>query len=166
MLWRKGLAWAGQGAAMQAGSIRDNLTLGNPGADDGTLRAALEAADAAAFVDQLPAGWHTVLGEAGAGISQGQRQRLSLARALARPAPLVLLDEPTEQRVLAGIAAAVRGRTVVLVTHRTAPLALADQVITLRPGTDPAPCGASSQLLEAAPGEPEETDSLTSVGPW
>jgi len=160
--WRAGLAWAGQGAAMQAGSIRDNLALGNPGVDDATLRAALDAVDASTFVDELPQGWHTVLGEAGAGISQGQRQRLSLARALARPAQLVLLDEPTaaldettERRVLAGIARAVRGRTVVLVTHRPGPLALADQVITLRSAADPTPDPL-----------PVEAESLTSVGPW
>ena len=123
---------------MQAGTIRDNLASAIPAADDATLRAALEAVDAAGFVDGLPLGWHTVLGDAGAGLSQGQRQRLALARAIARPAGLVLLDEPTaaldeqtEQRVLAGIATAVRGRTVVLVTHRPAPLALADTVVEL-----------------------------------
>ena len=100
--------------------------------------------------------------------SQGQRQRLSLARALARPAPLVLLDEPTaaldestEQRVLAGIARAVRGRTVVLVTHRAAPLALADQVISLRPGGDPSTNAAPPTTVE-----PDDAESLTSVGPW
>jgi len=172
-LWRGRLAWAGQGAAMQAGSIRENLMLGNPGTADDVILRALEKVDAASFVDELPEGWHTVLGEAGAGISQGQRQRLSLARALARPAPLVLLDEPTaaldeptEQRVLSGIASAVRGRTVVIVTHRAAPLALADQVITLRSGADPAPNVASSQPAESVPADSDDTDSLTSVGPW
>jgi thiol reductant ABC exporter CydD subunit len=172
-LWRGQLAWAGQGAAMQAGTIRDNLTLGNPGADDEALRTALEAADAVTFVDELAQGWHTVLGEAGAGISQGQRQRLSLARALARPAPLLLLDEPTaaldeptEQRVLAGIARVVRGRTVVIVTHRSAPLALADQVLTLRSETEPASNSASLPGAESMSAEPDDTESLTSVGPW
>ncbi len=176
--WREQLAWAGQGAAMQAGSIRDNLALGNPGVPDATLRAALEAVDAAAFVDDLPDGWQTILGEAGAGISQGQRQRLSLARALARPAPLVLLDEPTaaldeptERRVLDGIARAVRGRTVVLVTHRPGPLALADQVITLRSAADPRSTDAASMVaaqMVAGPmaADPGEAESLTSVGPW
>jgi ABC-type transport system involved in cytochrome bd biosynthesis fused ATPase/permease subunit len=171
--WREQLAWAGQGAAMQAGSIRDNLALGNPGVDDATLRAALEAVDAAAFVDDLPDGWRTILGEAGAGISQGQRQRLSLARALARPASLVLLDEPTaaldeptEQRVLAGIAGAVRGRTVVLVTHRPGPLALADQVIALRSADDARSADTAPGIAAPMAAEPGEAESLTSVGPW
>jgi ABC-type bacteriocin/lantibiotic exporter with double-glycine peptidase domain len=172
-LWRKRVAWAAQGGAMQAGSIRDNLALGSPGIDETTLRAALEAADASRFVDALPNGWHTSLGEGGAGISQGQRQRLALARALARPAgvllldePTAALDEPTEQRVLEGIARVSQGRTVVLVTHRPAPVALADHLITL--SRDPA--RAHPESTESLPGDDEptveEAEPLTVVGPW
>jgi len=166
--WGSGVAWAGQGAALQAGSIRDNLALGNFSADDTALRAALEAVDAADFVDALPAGWYTELGAGGAGISQGQRQRLALARAIARPAPLVLLDEPTaaldehtESRVLAGIAASLRGRTVVLVTHRLAPIALADQLITLTPTDDPV--DDEPRAVEA---DVDGAEPLATVGPW
>jgi ATP-binding cassette, subfamily C, bacterial CydD len=158
--WRSRLSWAGQGAALQAGSVRDNLALGNDGVDDAALRAALAWADADAFVDSMDQGWNSALGEGGSGISQGQRQRLSLARALARPSSVLLLDEPTasldaetERRVLDGIARGAVGRTVVLVTHRSAPLAIADQVIELdsdRPTTLPQ-------------GDPE---ALTAVGPW
>ena len=158
--WRSRLSWAGQGAALQAGSIRDNLTLGNDGVDDATLRAALGWADADGFVDALPQGWDSTLGEGGSGISQGQRQRLSLARALARSSSVLLLDEPTasldaatERRVLDGIARGAGGRTVVLVTHRSAPLAIADQVIELD----------SDAPLTLPQDNP---DALTAVGPW
>ena len=158
--WRSRLSWAGQGVALQAGTIRDNLALGNDGVNDATLRAALGWADADGFVDSMDQGWNSALGDGGSGISQGQRQRLSLARALARPSSVLLLDEPTasldadtERRVLDGIARGAAGRTVVLVTHRSAPLAIADQVIELdsdRPSTLPQ-------------GDP---DALTAVGPW
>ena len=158
--WRSRFSWAGQGAALQAGTIRDNLALGNDGVNDATLRAALGWADADGFVDSMDQGWNSALGDGGSGISQGQRQRLSLARALARPSSVLLLDEPTasldadtERRVLDGIARGAAGRTVVLVTHRSAPLAIADQVIELdsdRPSTLPQ-------------GDP---DALTAVGPW
>jgi len=158
--WRSRLSWAGQGAALQAGSIRDNLALGNDGVDDAALRAALAWADADAFVDSMDQGWNSPLGEGGSGISQGQRQRLSLARALARPSSVLLLDEPTasldaetERRVLDGIARGAVGRTVVLVTHRRAPLAIADQVIELD----------SDAPLTLPQGNP---DALTAVGPW
>ncbi|MGS0687064.1 thiol reductant ABC exporter subunit CydD [Nakamurella sp. GG22] len=159
--WRAALSWAGQGAAMQAGSIRENLALGNPTADDATLRAALAAVDATGFIDALPAGWNTELGEGGAGLSQGQRQRLALARAIARPSTVLLLDEPTasldegtEERVLSGIRTAAVGRTVVLVTHRTAPLVLADHAIHL-----------GSVDLPVAD-QPIDDVEVLAVGPW
>jgi thiol reductant ABC exporter CydD subunit len=160
--WRSQLGWAAQGGALQAGTIRQNLTLGRPDLDEATLRSALLAADAAGFVDALPGGLEHRLGDGGSGLSQGQRQRLTLARALARPAPVLLLDEPTaaldeptEQRVLAGMRRLIGGRTVVLVTHRPGPLALADQIVRLEPSAGASAEGASDPALATA-----------AVNPW
>ncbi len=163
--WRSRVAWAAQGAVFQAGSIRENLLLGTgpgEGVDDDRLRSVLADLGVLELIDGLPRGWHTELGEAGSGLSQGQRQRLSLARALARDAPLLILDEPTaaldeetERRVLGAIRQRAAGRTVVLVTHRAAPLEIADHVVRLAP-TGPPPDGA---------GMPAD-DRMSAVGPW
>ncbi len=163
-LWHAMVAWAAQGAVFQAGSIHENLLLGGDPdeRDDDRLRAVLADLGVLELVDGLPSGWDTELGEAGAGLSQGQRQRLSLARALARDAPVLLLDEPTaaldeatERRVLDAIRERTVGRTVVLVTHRAAPLEIADHVVTL------APTGPPADPLASAP-----DDRLSAVGPW
>jgi ABC-type multidrug transport system fused ATPase/permease subunit len=91
-------------------------------------------------VQSLPEGLDTVLGDRGAGLSAGERQRIALARAFLRDAPLVLLDEPTanldgetERELLESIRCLCRGRTVVLVAHRPGLWALADRVLPLAP---------------------------------
>ncbi|MET3806606.1 thiol reductant ABC exporter CydD subunit [Nakamurella sp. UYEF19] len=138
--WRDKLAWSGQRPVLRSGTIRDNLEA--PDADDDEMYRALIACAADDVVDALPDGLNTELGQDGGGLSEGQRQRLCLARAVlkARTAELVLLDEPTsaldtttELRVLAGLGRALTGRTVVLVSHRSAPLAIADLVVDLQP---------------------------------
>jgi ABC-type bacteriocin/lantibiotic exporter with double-glycine peptidase domain len=101
------------------------------------VRRALRAAGVD-FVDGLEQGVETVLGEQGAGLSAGQRQRIALARTLLATAPLLVLDEPTsgldatsERAVVEALGAEIATRTVVLITHRPAPLALADRVAHL-----------------------------------
>ncbi|MFK4224487.1 thiol reductant ABC exporter subunit CydD [Streptomyces sp. NPDC019890] len=136
--WRERIAWVPQRPYLFAGTIAENVRLARPDADDAAVQEALRDSGAYDFVAGLPQGVDTLLGEDGAGLSAGQRQRLALARAFLADRPLLLLDEPTaalDGGSEAGIVEAVRrlsaGRTVLLVVHRPALLGVADRVVTL-----------------------------------
>ncbi|MFJ1928083.1 MULTISPECIES: thiol reductant ABC exporter subunit CydD [unclassified Streptomyces] len=146
--WRERIAWVPQRPHLFAGTIAENVRLVRPEADDSAVTAALRDAGAYDFVAALPDGAATLLGEDGAGLSAGQRQRLALARAFLADRPVLLLDEPTaslDGETEAGIVEAVRrlaaGRTVLLVVHRPALLSVADRVVTLEPGPADGPAG-------------------------
>jgi ATP-binding cassette, subfamily B, bacterial len=137
-------------------SVRENLTLGRASATDDEVRAALAVAQAD-FVDDLPWGLDTRIGEQGLSLSGGQRQRLALARAvLGRPRVLVLddplsaLDVHTEALVEAALARVLDGVTALLVVHRPSTIALADRVCLLRDGVIAA-TGTHSELLATVP---------------
>ncbi|MFE7237732.1 thiol reductant ABC exporter subunit CydD [Streptomyces sp. NPDC057580] len=151
--WRERIAWVPQRPHLFAGTIAENVRLARPDADDDAVTAALRDAGAYDFVVDLPDGAQTLLGEDGAGLSAGQRQRLALARAFLADRPLLLLDEPTaslDGETEAGIVDAVRrlaaGRTVLLVVHRPALLAVADRVVTLEPGVAPESAAATEPV--------------------
>lgn len=128
-------SYAPQGNFLLSGTLRENLTYTNPHATDDELHKALYVSALDEYVATLPEGLDTVLRENGAGLSEGQAQRLSLARAIVSGAPVLLLDEvtsaldaATEQTVLERISA-LPGKTCIAVTHRPAALALADHLI-------------------------------------
>lgn len=133
-------AYAPQQAVLMAGTVRENLRLAAPSADDDQLWAVLEDAGLTDRIRAAPGGLDAPLGENGARLSGGERRRLGLARAYLRPAPWLVLDEPTEgldaateARVLDRLAQRLQrtGQGLILVSHRPAPLALCDQTLTV-----------------------------------
>ncbi|RZE97139.1 thiol reductant ABC exporter subunit CydD [Streptomyces sp. SCA2-2] len=136
--WHQRIAWVPQRPQLFAGTVAENVRLARPEAGDAEVARALEQAGAQEFVAGLPSGAETELGEDGAGLSAGQRQRVALARAFLADRPVLLLDEPTasldgasEEAVVEAVRRLAVGRTVLLVVHRPALLAVADRVVRL-----------------------------------
>lgn len=138
--WQQQLAWVGQNPQLPANTLRENLLCGSQ-ADDVRLQRALELAGVDEFLAQLPLGLDTELGDQAAGLSVGQAQRIAVARALLKPAKLLLLDEPgasldsdSERHVMHALQQASRQQTTLLVTHQLNQLAQWDEIWVMRNG--------------------------------
>ncbi len=139
--WLKHVTWVPQNPRIFHGTVYDNITLGRPGSDREAVRAAAHLALADEFIESLPFGYDTVVGEGGRGLSGGQVRRLALARAFFKDAPVVILDEPSasldlesEAKLTAGLDRLTRGRTTVVIAHRLNTVMNADRIIVLDHG--------------------------------
>ncbi len=139
--WRVQVAWVSQQPYLFNASVADNIRLARPDADLTDLRRAAALAQAASFIEALPHGYETIIGERGARLSGGQAQRLALARAFLKDAPFLILDEATanldpetEAQIQAAIEQLLRERTALIIAHRLSTVQTADQILVLDRG--------------------------------
>jgi ATP-binding cassette subfamily B protein len=119
----------------------ENIRYGRPSASEAEIKAAAEAAQAAEFIERLPEGYNTFLGERGVALSGGQRQRIAIARAILRDAPILLLDEATsaldaesERLVQTALDGLMGQKTTIVIAHRLATVLKADRIVVLKNG--------------------------------
>jgi ATP-binding cassette subfamily C protein CydD len=139
--WRRQVTWVPQRPVLMSGTVAANIALGQAGAGRDAIASAAGLAGADGFIRALPDGYDTPLGERGLRLSAGQRQRIAIARAFLRDAPLLLLDEPvahldpvTAAQILDAVERLMAGRTVVLVSHGMRWRGGADRTLTLDGG--------------------------------
>ncbi len=177
--WRRQISWLPQQPYLFTASVADNIALGQPEASPRAIARAAQAAGAAEFIEHLPAGYATEVGERGLRLSSGQRQQIALARAFLRDAPLLLLDEPTAhldavsaRRLEEAIAALMADRTVIQVTHSQTQTRDIGRLFTLDHGTlrqtpaerqAPSPAPSSAPTPPPAPVQPPAPALLTAT---
>jgi len=139
--WRKQIAWVSQKPYLFNMSIKDNIRIGNPHASDADMIRAAQDANAHDFIIQLHAGYDTPCGERGVQLSGGQAQRIAIARAFLKNAPILILDEPTanldadsEGQVIGALAGLTKNRTVLSIAHRLDTITYADMILVMQNG--------------------------------
>lgn len=138
---RENIASVLQDVFLFHGTVYENLSLGKPDASEDEVRAAAQAANAAEFIENLPQGYDTMIGERGVRLSGGQKQRLSIARALLKNAPILILDEATssvdvetEALIQDALSKLMHNRTTLVIAHRLSTIRNADQIAVLEDG--------------------------------
>ena len=138
---RAQLSYVGQQALLFSGTIRENISLGKPGATDAEIRAASDAAAVTSFLDTQKDGLDTALGQGGNGLSGGQRQRVAIARSFVKDAPILILDEATasldaesERDIQASLERLAQGRTTLIVAHRFSTIRHAHRILVFDHG--------------------------------
>ena len=152
---RRSIGYAPQDVVLFFGSIRDNISMGAPFAEDTAVLEAAEVAGVTDFVNRHPAGFDMPVGERGEGLSGGQRQSVAVARALLMNPPVLVLDEPTnamdnstEERFKSKLSEVIKDKTLFLVTHRASLLSLVDRILVMDQGRLVAD-GPREQILSA-----------------
>ena len=138
-------------------SIMENIRVGNKNASDDDVKKAARLANCTEFIEALPDGYNTVIGENGSRLSGGERQRLSIARALLKNAPIIILDEisasldvENEMKIQESLNTLIKGKTVIIISHRLKSIENADKIIVMDEGKIDAE-GTHAELLKASP---------------